>query len=147
MLIRPPNTESEFEAYYTFRWKILREPWNQPLGSERDGCEEEAIHLAAWDDAGHLIGIGRLHRVMENRGQVRYMAVDPTRQSHGVGKAILQELEARALALGIQEIILNSRQDAVPFYQKNGYQVLQPTHTLFGAIPHFEMWKRLSFRA
>jgi GNAT superfamily N-acetyltransferase len=143
MLIRPPVTASEFEAYYTFRWKILREPWNQPLGSERDDFEGEAIHLAAWDDAGHLLGIGRLHRVAENRGQVRYMAVDPTRRSHGVGKAILQGLEARAIELGMQEINLNSRQDAVPFYQKNGYQVLRPAQTLFGTIPHFEMWKRL----
>jgi N-acetylglutamate synthase-like GNAT family acetyltransferase len=147
MLIRPPATESEFEAYYTFRWKILREPWSQPLGSERDDFEDEAIHLAAWDDAGPLIGIGRLHRVTENRGQIRYMAVDPTRRSHGVGNAILQELEARAIGLGIQEIILNSRQDAVPFYQKNGYQVLRPAHTLFGTIPHFEMLKRLLFIA
>jgi N-acetylglutamate synthase-like GNAT family acetyltransferase len=145
MLIRPPATESEFEAYYAFRWKILREPWNQPLGSERDNFEDEAIHLAAWDDAGQLVGIGRLHRVAENRGQVRYMAVDPTQRSHGVGNAILQELEARAIALGIQEINLNSRQEAVPFYQKNGYQVLRPAHTLFGKIPHFEMWKRLRF--
>jgi len=95
------------------------------------------------DDAGHLLGIGRLHLVAENRGQVRYMAVDPTRRSHGVGKAILQELETRAIELGMQEINLNSRQDAVPFYQKNGYQVLRPAHTLFGTIPHFEMWKRL----
>jgi GNAT superfamily N-acetyltransferase len=117
MLIRPPVTASECEAYYAFRWKILREPWNQPLGSERDDFEGEAIHLAAW--------------------------VDPTRRSHGVGKAILQELESRALELGMQEINLNSRQDAVPFYQKNGYQVLRPAHTLFGTIPHFEMWKRL----
>jgi GNAT superfamily N-acetyltransferase len=143
MLIRPPATESEFEAYYAFRWKILRAPWNQPPGSEKDEFEREAIHLAAWDDTGRLIGIGRLHRVVENYGQVRYMAVDPAQQSQGVGKAILQELEVRAIESGIQEIMLNSRQDAVPFYQKNGYQVLRPSHTLFGAIPHFEMRKRL----
>jgi GNAT superfamily N-acetyltransferase len=143
MLIRPPATEPEFEAYYAFRWKILREPWNQPPGSERDEFEDESIHLAAWDDAGKLVGIGRLHRLAENRGQVRYMAVDPARRSMGVGHAILQELEARAVGSGIWEINLNSRQDAVPFYQKNGYQVLRPSHTLFGTIPHFEMWKRL----
>jgi predicted GNAT family N-acyltransferase len=143
MLIRPPATESELEAYYAFRWKILREPWNQPPGSEKDQFESEAIHLAAWDNAGKLIGVGRLHRIAENCGQIRYMAVDPTQRSHGVGKAILRELEVSAIRTGIQEIRLNSRQVAVRFYQKNGYQVLRPSHTLFGAIPHFEMWKRL----
>ena len=71
------------------------------------------------------------------------MAVDPDQRSHGVGRAILRELERRATESGIREIKLNSRQDAVPFYEKNGYQVLRPSHTLFGAIPHFEMWKLL----
>ncbi len=143
MVIRPPATEPEFVTYYAFRWQILREPWNQPPGSEKDEFESRAIHLAAWDDAGRLIGIGRLHRVAENYGQVRYMAVEPTLQTRGVGTAILRELEVRAIESGIQEIRLNSRQDAVPFYQKNGYQILKPSHTLFGTIPHFEMWKRL----
>ena len=71
------------------------------------------------------------------------MAVDPAHRSHGVGKAILKELELRALETGIQEIKLNSRQNALQFYQKNGYQVLRSSNTLFGTIPHFEMWKRL----
>jgi GNAT superfamily N-acetyltransferase len=143
MLIRPPASESEFEAYYTMRWKILREPWDQPPGSEKDEFEGEAIHLAAWDDAGKLIGVGRLHSVAGTCGQIRYMAIDRTQRSRGVGQAILRELENRARGSGLEEIKLNSRQDAVPFYERNGYQVLHPSHTLFGSIPHFEMRKQL----
>jgi predicted GNAT family N-acyltransferase len=144
MFIRPPAGESEFEAYYALRWRILREPWGQPPGSEKDEFEDRAIHLAAWDDAGGLIGVGRVHRVGGDSGQIRYMAVDLGQRTHGVGKAILRELEVRAVAAGMQKIKLNSRQDAVPFYEKYGYQILKPAPTLFGQIPHFEMWKRLS---
>jgi GNAT superfamily N-acetyltransferase len=143
MLIRPPSTESEFEAYYTMRWKILREPWDQPPGSEKDEFEGEAIHLAAWNDAEKLIGVGRLHFVGGGCGQIRYMAVDRTQRGHGVGQAILRELENRALKSGFEEIKLNSRQDAVPFYERNGYQVLRLSRTLFGTIPHIEMRKQL----
>jgi GNAT superfamily N-acetyltransferase len=143
MLIRPPASESEFEAYYTMRWKILREPWDQPPGSEKDEFEGEAIHLAAWDDAGKLIGVGRLHSVAGTCGQIRYMATDRTQRGRGVGQAILHELENRARDSGLEEIKLNSREDAVPFYEKNGYQVLHPSHTLFDSIPHFEMRKQL----
>ena len=125
MVIRTPATESEREAYYAFRWKILREPWNQPPGSEKDELEGEAFHLAAWDDEGKIMGVGRLHRVAGNRGQVRYMAVDRRIASHGVGRAILQELEAKAIESGILEITLNAREDAVQFYRHNGYQVLK----------------------
>jgi GNAT superfamily N-acetyltransferase len=143
MFIRSPATESEFEAYYALRWKILREPWNQPPGSEKDEFEGEAIHLAAWDDQGTIIGVGRLHRVVHNYGQIRYMAVDPVQRGQGVGRAILQELEVKAIELGILEITLYAREDAVRFYRENGYQVLRASHTLFGVIPHFEMRKRL----
>ena len=142
MVIRSPVNESEFEAYYALRWRILREPWNQPPGSEKDEFEGEAIHLAAWSDEGKMIGVGRLHRVVGIHGQVRYMAVDPAYQSHGVGRAILEELELKAIETGILEVTLNAREDAVRFYQRNGYQVLRRSHTLFGVIPHFEMHKR-----
>ena len=143
MVIRAPTTESEQEAYYAFRWKILREPWNQPPGSEKDEFEGEAFHQAAWDDEGKIIGVGRLHRLAGNRGQVRFMAVDPAHRNRGVGRVILQELEGKAIESGILEITLNAREDAVPFYRHHGYQVLKPSHALFGVIPHFEMHKRL----
>jgi GNAT superfamily N-acetyltransferase len=143
MVIRFPATESEVEAYYAFRWRILRGPWNQPPGSEKDELEGEAIHLAAWDDDGKIVAVGRLHRVVGNQGQVRYMAVDPAHRSRGVGRAILQELEVKAIESGILAITLNAREEAVQFYRHNGYQVLRPAHTLFGVIPHFEMRKRL----
>ena len=143
MVIRFPATESEVEAYYAFRWRILRGPWNQPPGSEKDELEGEAIHLAAWNDDGEIIGVGRLNRVVGNQGQIRYMAVDPAHRTHGIGRAILQELELKAIESGILEITLNAREDAVQFYRHNGYQVLKPSHTLFGVIPHFEMRKRL----
>ena len=142
MVIRSPVNESELEAYYALRWKILREPWNQPPGSEKDEFEGEAIHLAAWNDDGKIIGVGRVHRLIGNQGQVRYMAVDPVYQGHGVGRAILQELELKAIESGILEVTLNAREDAVEFYRQNRYQVLRPSHTLFGVIPHFEMHKR-----
>ena len=143
MLIRSPATDSEFEVYYRLRWKILREPWNQPPGSERDDREADALHLAVWNDSGTLIGVGRLHRLSANAGQIRYMAVDPSQRGHGVGAAILRELENLAARSGFDEVMLNAREEAVSFYKSNGYVVVQPSHSLFGVIPHFEMRKRV----
>jgi ribosomal protein S18 acetylase RimI-like enzyme len=147
MIIRPPTTETEFEAYYALRWKILREPWSQPPGSEKDAFEKESIHMAALNDDEKIIGVGRLHHLVEDRGQIRFMAVDPAARGQGVGRAILQELECRAVQSGFLEIILNSREDAVLFYRRNGYEVTGSSHTLFGAIPHFEMRKRFADRS
>ncbi len=34
--LRVPQTEEELDAYYHFRWEMLRKPLHQPKGSERD---------------------------------------------------------------------------------------------------------------
>ena len=52
-------------------------------------------------------------------------------------------LEAQARAAGLHEIVLHARHNAVPFYQRLGYAVVEPSYTLFGAIPHFLMTKTL----
>jgi predicted GNAT family N-acyltransferase len=144
VLIRAPATEHEFEAYYRLRWRILREPWNQPPGSEKDDRETEALHLAAWSDSGTLMGVGRLHPVNARAGQIRYMAVDPSQRGQGIGTAVLQELEKLAARAGLEELMLNAREEAVSFYQAHGYEVVRHSHCLFGVIPHMEMRKRIT---
>jgi hypothetical protein len=44
MEIRSPETVEEFMQYYELRWRLLRKPWNQPKGSEKDEKEDEAFH-------------------------------------------------------------------------------------------------------
>ena len=34
-----PQTPKEFEAYYLLRYEVLRKPWKQPFGSEKDDME------------------------------------------------------------------------------------------------------------
>jgi predicted GNAT family N-acyltransferase len=55
----------------------------------------------------------------------------------------LEYLEAAARQQGLTEIVLHARELAVPFYQRLGYTVVTPSHTLFGSIPHFLMRKNL----
>ena len=141
MIIRSPADDSEFETYYALRWKVLRAPWNQPPGSEKDEFEGNAIHLAAWNNSGKMVGVGRLHRMAGRQGQIRYMAVEPVAQGRGIGKALLEELELRAVQEGLIEIYLNAREEALQFYTDSGYELLGPAHLLFGAIPHFRMRK------
>jgi predicted GNAT family N-acyltransferase len=143
MIIRSPANDSEFEAYYALRWSVLRAPWNQAPGSEKDEFEGNAIHLAAWNESGKIVGVGRLHRMAGRQGQIRYMAVEPRVQGRGIGKALLQELEVRAAQEGMIEIYLNAREESLQFYTESGYELLGPAHLLFGAIPHFRMRKRL----
>ena len=125
---------------------MLRAPWGQPPGSERDELEASAWHrLAALAD-GSVIACGRLHRdpAAPDTGVLRYMAVDPAWRGRGVGSALLAALEAAARQAGLSRLRLAAREAAVPFYRRHGYRPLGPGHTLFGEVRHVRMQKSLT---
>ena len=143
-IIRAPKTADEWQAYYHLRWEVLRQPWQQPEGSEKDELEEDAFHFAAFDNSNTIIGVARLHLQDSETGQVRYMAVLPLFRGQGIGRQLLQAIEARAASLGLDKIVLNARENAVRFYQQAGYSIIKPAHTLYGVIPHFLMSRQLN---
>ncbi len=142
MKVREPRTKKEYKRYYDLRWRILRKPWNQPRGSEKDELEGQSIHLMACEK-GKVVGMGRVHFNSPKEAQIRYMAVEESLQGKGVGTRVLRELEKRAERKGAGHIILNARESAVGFYKKNGYRIVGNAHTLFGVIPHYKMRKKL----
>ena len=73
------------------------------------------------------------------------MAVDNNFQRKGVGSKILESLEATAKMKDAEYIILNSRDNAVEFYQNCEYRIMTKGHTLFGSIEHYSM-KKILFR-
>ena len=144
MEIRAPKTDSEFEAYYELRWRILRKPWGEARGTEVDALEDAATHVAAFDEPKRLVGVGRLQHVEGQLGRVRYMAVEPDCRSRGVGQAILSQLERLARQQRMNAIVLDAREHAVRFYLKNGYVVTGDSYFLFGEHPHSKMEKQLN---
>ena len=132
----------DFEKYYDFRWRMLRKPWHQPEGSEKDELENVAIHRMILDQANQVIAVGRLHIAGENSAQIRYMAVSPDHKKQGLGNAILHSLEqAAAMNTDVQSLFLHARENAVAFYEKHGYKIEKASHLLYGDIQHFLMKK------
>lgn len=139
-----PTTVDEWKQYYQLRWEILRKPWQQPLGTEQDDYEQQAIHRMIVSDQGEVLGVGRLEKSDKYQGKIRFMAVNTHAKGQGLGKQLVNALEQEASQLGIKEIVLNARENAISFYQKLGYQTLEFSHTLFGEINHYSMVKKLS---
>ena len=138
-----PTNEHEFKAYYRLRWQILRKPWQQLLGSERDELENQACHRMVIDENNLVVAVGRLHQADQFSGQIRYMAVAEGQQGKGLGQLLLADLECQAQHLGVNEISLNARETAAQFYQKLGYQEQGFSHLLFDEIKHFRFTKKL----
>ena len=145
MKIIEPTTSEEFKKYYNLRYEVLRKPWGQPLGSERDEREETSIHHMIIDKkTGNALAVGRLQFNSTHEAQIRYMAVADEFQGKGLGSQITSALEDVARGRGIQRIILSARENSLQFYKNNGYNIMKKTHLLFGEIQHWLMGKELT---
>jgi ribosomal protein S18 acetylase RimI-like enzyme len=120
---------------------MLREPWNQPKGSEKDELEERALHIMVCKENRLPVAVGRAHFNTDIEAQIRFMAVEPRFQHTGLGSVILKKLEDEVRNLGAQYVILHSRETAIPFYERHGYKIISESDTLFESIPHVLMKK------
>ncbi len=140
---RSPQTLREWDQYFDLRWRMLRAPWNQPRGSEKDDHEETSEHLMIPGPDSQPIAVGRLHFNSPREAQVRYMAVEPEMQGRGLGGQLLETFEERARSAGATSIVLNAREDAQRFYQRHGFIAVGPAPTIFDAVKHVRMRKDL----
>ncbi len=148
LIIRKPYSLEDFEEYYSLRYNVLRKPWNKNVGSEKDNFEFYAFHLiAVYNDIkknnpNKIVGVVRSHFVSEeNAVQIRYMAVDKNFRNRKIGFFLLKSLEFLS-PFNIKNFFLNSRFNAVKFYEKQGYKIVRETKPLFN-IKHFRMEKKL----
>jgi len=140
--VRQPITPEEWANYYALRSERLRLPWGAPPESPEEPGEAESVHAAAFLPDAQAIGSGRLLFPAPDFAQIRSMAVHPTHEGSGVGRAIVRYLESKALEHGIHRVELNARDNALGFYLKLGYENLRPTDPYLG-IPHFRMGRTL----
>lgn len=144
MILKQPETQKEFEDMFDLRWRLLRKPWNQPKGSEKDDRENDSVNFIAVLD-NKIIGTIRFQINENNEGQLRYLAVDDEYQRRGIATKLIREAESFAISKGISSLSLNGRKTAVKLFEKLGYKILKEGHTLFGEIEHFVMWKKLIY--
>ena len=140
--LRSPSSEADFEKYYRLRFETLRKPWNQPPGSERDAGDQDAVHALILHSE-KAVAVGRLHMNSTEQAQIRYMGVDEKYRNKGLGAAVISFLETKAKELGAKTMMLESRDNAVPFYRKQGYVIDKKSYVLFDTIQHYTMIKKV----
>ncbi|MDW9425702.1 fatty acid biosynthesis protein FabY, partial [Yersinia enterocolitica] len=119
--LRVPTTEQELKDYYQFRWEMLRKPLHQPIGSEKDAYDAMAHHQMVVDEQGKPVAIGRLYINADNEAAIRFLAVDPSVRSKGLGTLVAMTLESVARQEGVKRVVCSAREDAVDFFSKLGF--------------------------
>jgi N-acetylglutamate synthase-like GNAT family acetyltransferase len=132
----------DYRAALRLRYKVLREPLGLELGPQDTDSDETELQIGAFI-ASRLIGFLMMRVISPDVVQMRQVAVDPTIQKRGTGRALVEEFEARARALGAREIIMNARLTAQTFYEKLGYETCSTPYTQ-STISHIKMKKSLA---
>jgi predicted GNAT family N-acyltransferase len=114
-----------------------------PAEIELDERDIVCIHAVAEDEAGHVIGTGRLLPPDAGIGRIGRMAVDREWRGKGVGAAMLDALMVAAAARGDQLIELHAQLHAAPFYDRQGFERIGAVYEEAG-IPHVTMRCRLT---
>ena len=139
-----PQSEQEFDKYFTFRWDLLRKPWNFPPGSEKDEYEQVSHHRMIINSDGEVVAVGRLHFNTSDEAQMRHIAVAGGMQGKGLGKMIVSALENVARNEGVQRIVTNSRATSVAFFESCGYEGVHEIPADVGAVKRLQMIKHLT---
>ena len=94
-------------------------------------------------ESKQVIAVARLHLNSPEQAQIRYMGVIETFRGSGAGTKLIKDLENIAAEKNAKQIVLQARENAVQFYQSNGFNIIKKTHLLFGTIQHFLMQKKI----
>lgn len=99
-------------------------PWSWTPARVARALADPATNVAVGRAAGRLVGFG-IMKYADDAAHLLLLAVAPECRRAGVGSALLQWLEAVALAAGITAIRLEARADkpaARAFYRHHGYR-------------------------
>jgi len=143
MKVVVPQTPDDFERYFQLRYEILRKPWNQPFHTVKDELEETSFHAMLVDDKGDPAGVCRMQLNTPGEAQLRFMGIRQDLQGKNYGSLLLGYFDELARKKGCTHIILQSRENAVRFYERNGYVVKEKSYLLWGEIQHYLMEKRI----
>lgn len=142
--IKTPVTRDEFKAYYDLRYKVLREPWGLPKGTEKDDYEPISQHFMAVDDqTGEIYGCAKLFEKEDGIAWLSHLSVATKHQKEGIGKLLVTTIEDLARKQGFKKIGCLSRLNTTKYFEQAGYVVSGlPTH-YFGTTQVVWMEKEL----
>lgn len=139
--VRPTRDDAEIAAALALREEVFCGEQGVSLAEERDGRDEEALHLVVVDD-GVVVATCRL-LVEATTVKLGRMAVSRTRRGLGLARALITEAETRARALGAERMVLAAQLNAQALYDRAGYDAYGDVF-LDAGIEHVMMAKTLS---
>jgi predicted GNAT family N-acyltransferase len=112
----PPDA---LEVCFSIRRTVFVEGQGVSEAAEIDGLDPDCTHFLAHVEEAP-VATARL-RETGGLAKAERVAVLEAERSRGVGRALMEALEAEALARGLGEVLLHAQVPVIPFYEKLGY--------------------------
>ena len=123
MKIRPFDASDELEVIALWKACELTRPWNDPHQDiQRKLAVQPELFLVGQLDGRIVASV--MAGYEGHRGWVNYLAVSPEHQGQGLGRLLMQEVEAALHARGCPKISLlvrGTNTAVLEFYRKLGY--------------------------
>jgi len=123
---------AELPRCFAVRHRVFVEEQHVTLRDEQDGHDDACLHWLAWRD-DEAIGTARLREV-EGGWKAERVAVLAEFRKHGIGVALMRELEAEAWRRGAAEVRLHAQMPVVSFYERLGYTADGPVFDEAGIL-------------
>ncbi len=141
ILVKVAESLDEFKLALQIRRQVFVEEHRVPEEIEADQYDHVAVHFLAWDGKKE-IGTGRLRWTDLETAKVERVAVQKEYRHSGTGKKIMEVMEQYAREKGTKKIVLHAPLEAVPFYEKIGYQK-EGAPFVEGIREHLKLFKLL----
>jgi predicted GNAT family N-acyltransferase len=150
--VRLARLPAEVAAAYAIRTEVFVGEQGVPADLELDDLDATADHFLAYDATGFAVGAGRL--VLEPPGFVGApgstapvghlgrLAVLSIARGSGLGIALVEAIESRAVERGLTLVALSAQTQAIGFYERLGYAAHSPEFDDAG-LPHRWMTRTL----
>jgi ribosomal protein S18 acetylase RimI-like enzyme len=134
----------EYVQECMLRWEVLHKPLGVPPDDPSLFPKEEnnSVHLVAVEGK-EVVGCLIFHPTTEIEGEIEPMSVSETYKGMRFGRKFVHALERALIKMGIQEVVLFAREEAISFYHHLGFHVGGEKIVKFG-VAHVAMKKSLA---
>ena len=131
-----------YRKFLDLRFEELRRPLGMAWSLDELQADEDDRHFGLFGGGG-LLGTLVARELGGGIAKLRQIAVTGARQGEGLGRRLMDAVEARLALDGIELCELNSRVTVAVFYEKTGYARVGEVFEEIG-IPHVKMRKGIT---
>lgn len=124
-VLRATETWQQAGAYYV-RIQAMARQHGIPLRREFDEHDTPGTKYIVLTDGGFPVATCRFYPLGETSAMIGRVVVLPEYRGNGLGRRVMREAEDWLRELGCTRAVVESRDVAVDFYRRLGYEVADP---------------------